>query len=262
MPGPAGQVLDPRNIAGSEHLDVYEVGGNTIFGKLRFDGSLFYQNLFGLQVPIFAQLQTPGPKGSTITSSYTSFTNAQRAEIYGAEVQATWHPTTHSNIVASYTYLHPTFKNFDPAVSGQATPGIVDITEPVGSPLYLKPQNVSGNEVPRTPRNKATLYGYYGINLGDRVGYLYPGGTVAYQSGFYTQPFDVSRFRVGGRTIVGLTLTYRTPKEHFDLTGTVSNVFRKYYTDNGNVQIVGTSVSNVTTYGQDQYWTITGRYRF
>ncbi len=145
------------------------------------------------------------------------------------------------------------FKDFCPTQAGQATCGAVDLTLPAASPLAGIPQNLSGNEILRTPRNKATLYGYYGINLGDHVGYLYPGGSVAYQSGFYTQPFETPTFHVDGRTIVGLTLTYRTPKENLDITGSVQNVFRNYYTDNGNVQIVGNTISSVTTYGQDQY---------
>ncbi len=262
-----GQGLPPNNIARSEHLDVYEIGGNLNILNIRFDSSVFYENFFDQQVPIFSQLLTPItlPTGvpATLASTFTRFVNAPKSEIYGAELQATWRPTTHSNIIASYTYLHPTFKNFS---------GIVDITQQCSvaptaqglcptNPLFRVSQNVSGNDVPRTPRNKATLYGYYGIGLGS-AGYLYPGGSVAYQSGFYTQPFDLDRYRVSGRTIVGLTLTYRTPSENLDITGSLLNAFRNYYTDNGNIQIVGTTISNVTTYGQDRYWTVTARYRF
>ena len=258
---------NPRDIAAKEHLDVYEIGGFATVHRLRFDASAFYQNFINQQIPIFGQLLTPitNPltgQPATLVSTFTRFVNAPKSEIYGAEFQATWNPTDHANIIASYTYLHPTFKDFS---------GIVDITEgcsvaPVNgqcatNPLYQTPQNVSGNDIPRTPRDKATLYGYYGISLGN-AGYLYPGGSVAYQSSFYTQPFDVDRFRVAGRAIVGFTLTYRSPGEHLDITGSVLNAFRHIYTDNGSVQIVGTTVSNVTTYGQDRYWTVTARYRF
>ncbi len=69
------------NIADAEHLDVYEVGGNYILGRARFDGSVFYQNFFNQQIPIFAQLATQGPNGTTIRSTYTSFVNAKRSEI-------------------------------------------------------------------------------------------------------------------------------------------------------------------------------------
>ena len=256
-----GQGLPPNNIAKSEHLDVYEIGGNATLNRVRFDGSVFYQNFFDQQIPVFRQLITPTtlPNGtsSNIVSTFTSFLNAPKSEIYGAELQATWRPTDHANIVASYTYLHPTFTNFS---------GVVDITQPAtingaANPRYQMPQNLAGSDIPRTPRNKATLYGYYGISLGN-AGYLYPGGSVAYQSSFYTQPFNTDQFRVGGRAIVGLTLTYRSPNEHLDITGSVLNAFRRYYTDNGNVQIVGTTVQNITTYGQDRYWTVTARYRF
>ncbi len=263
-----GQGLPPNNIAKSEHLDVYELGGFTTMGRLRFDGSIFYQNFFDQQVPVFQQLVTPvtTPTGGTanLISTFTSFVNARRSEIYGAELQATWRPNDHSNIIASYTYLHPTFRSFS---------GVVDVTEAcpapgptalgtcAGNALYNTPQDLSGRNIPRTPHNKATLYGYYGVSLG-QSGWLYPGGSVAYQSSFYTQPFNVDRFRVPGRAIVGLTLTYRTPDDRLDITGSVLNLFRHRYTDNGRVQIVGTTVSNVTTYGQDRYWTVTARYRF
>ena len=261
-----GQGLPPNNIAKSEHLDVYELGGFATLGRVRFDGSIFYQNFFDQQVPVFRQLATPivlpGGGSANFISSFTSFVNAKRSEIYGAELQATWRPTDHANIVASYTYLHPTFRSFS---------GVVDITEAcpaptalgtcTTNPLYNTPQDLAGRDVPRTPRNKATLYGYYGVSLG-HLGWLYPGGSIAYQSSFYTQPFNSDRFKVPGRTIVGLTLTYRTPDDRLDITGSVLNLFRHYYTDNGNIQIVGTTISNVTTYGQDRYWTVTARYRF
>ena len=267
VPGVPLNPANPLDIAAKEHLDVYEVGGFATVRRLRIDASAFYQNFVNQQIPIFSQLLTPIVSPitglpATLASTFTRFVNAPKSEIYGAEVQGTWRPTDHANIIASYTYLHPTFKDFS---------GIVDITEGCSvaavngvcstNPLYQAPQNVSGNKIPRTPQHKATLYGYYGIGLG-KAGYLYPGGSLAYQSSFYTQPFEVSRFRVPGRAIVGFTLTYRTPDERLDITGSVLNAFRHYYTDNGGIQIVGTTISNVTTYGQDRYWTVTARYRF
>lgn len=266
-----GQGLPPYNISDSQHLDVYEIGGNYTSGGLRFDGSIFYQKFHDMQIPISsANILPPVPPRTepSLGPVFSTFTNARLAEIYGAEMQVTWRPNVHSNIVATYTYLHPTFKSFCPPVVGSTNCGVIDITQPptVGddpdnqtiNPLYFR--DLSGNEVPRTPRNKASLYGYYGFDLGSS-GYLYPGGSVTYQSGYYTDAFN--RNRVGGRTVVGLTLTYRTRDERLDITGTVSNLFRKIYSDNSIIQNVGGTVQRLSGYyGPDRYWTVTGRYRF
>ena len=271
-----GQGLPPNNIAGKENLDVYEIGGFTTAGRIRFDGSVFYQNFFEQQIPISTrnQLTTTNPMTGVTTTApgpiFTTFVNAPLSRIYGAEAQLTYRPNDHSNIVASYTYLHPTFERFS---------GPVDISEPCApqangttnvtatgtclvNPLFGVTQNLAGRDIPRTPRNKATLYGYYGIPLGS-LGYLYPGGNVSYQSSQYANAFNSPRFRIPSRTIAGLTLTYRTPGEHLDITGSVSNVFRNRYPDALAITAFANGTTNtVTTYGADRYYTITGRYRF
>ncbi len=250
-----GQGLPPGNIADKQTLDVYEIGGNYTSGPIRFDGSVFYQNLFDQQIPISTRSTTntgvPGP-------IFTTFTNAPLSRIYGTEAQVTWRPTAQSSIVASYTYLHPTFRRFT---------GVIDLTEPAtiggaGNPLSGAPQDLSGNDIPRTPRHKATLYGYYGIDLGG-AGFLYPGGNLSYQSSFYTSPFEVARFRIRDRAIAGLTLSYRTPSENLDITGTVTNLFRNRYIDNLTTESLdaGTPLL-LRRYGADRFWNITARYRF
>lgn len=260
-----GQGLPPNNIADSQRLDVYEVGGSYTAGRLRFDGSVFYQNFHDMQIPInSANILPPVPPQTAPSPGpvFSNFTNAKLAEIYGAEMQLTWRPNIHSNIVASYTYLHPKFKDFCPTVAGSTTCGVVDITQPATidgqiNPLYFR--DLSGNEVPRTPRHKASLYGYFGFDLG-ASGYLYPGGSVTYQSSYFTDAFN--RNQVGGRTIVGLTLTYRTKDERLDITGSISNLFREIFSDNSILSTIGGTVQRLNSYGPDRYWTVTGRYRF
>ena len=259
-----GQGLPPNNIADKANLDVYELGGSATAGRIRFDGSVFYQNFFRQQIPISTRSTitttnpTTGVTSTGLGPVFTTFTNAPLSRIYGLEAQVTWRPNDKSNIVASYTYLHPTFERFG---------GVVDITEPTlvggaANPLAGIAQNLAGNDIPRTPRHKATLYGYYAIGLGN-AGALYPGGSLSYQSRVYTSAFNVDRFRIPGRAIAGLTLTYRTPGEHLDITGTVTNVFRNQYADNLSITAFANNTTNtVTSYGADRTWTVVGRYRF
>lgn len=264
-----GQGLPPNNIAESQFLDVYEGGGFVTFGQFRLDGSVFYQNLHDMQIPISTRSIIEGPNGPELGIVYSRFDNAKRAEIYGAELQLGWRPNRESNVVASYTYLHPSFRSFCPATADPDICGAVDITETAfladgvtPNPLYQKPQDLSGNEVPRTPRHKASIYGYYGIDLGGH-GHLYPGGSIYYQSGFYTSPFSVQRFHVPGRTVVGLTLTYRTADDRLDLTGSITNLFNKSYTDSAVLSSFGSGNVAQTLYlGAPRSWNVTARYRF
>ena len=123
-------------------------------------------------------------------------------------------------------------------------------------------QNLSGNKLPRTPHSKATIYAYYGIDLGG-MGHLYPGGSVYYQSSFYTSAFTRDRFLVPGRAIANVTLTYRTENDRLDITGLVSNVFRTRYRDNSVLSTFGSGiVSQSGIDGADRTWSLTARYRF
>ena len=256
-----GQGLPPNNIAQPERLDVYEVGGNYTAGPVRFDGSIFYQNFFDMQIPISTRsIATVNGQAQPVGPVFSNFVNAHKAVIAGAELEATWHPTDRSNVVFAYTYLDPTFDSFCPPVRGSNPPvcGAVDITEP---PANQTPQDLSGNEIPRTPRNKASVYGYYGISLGT-AGYLYPGGSIAYQGDYYASVFQKDRFHINGRTVAGLTLTYRTADDRIDITGTVSNLFREIYSDNVSVAVIGGSAARTLSYGADRFYSVVMRYRF
>ena len=257
VPGP--DPANPRNIADKEFLDVYELGGNFTSGRVRFDGSIFYQIFHDQQIPISTRGIFVGPGGPAPGPVFTRFENAKKTEIYGAEAQMSWRPTDYSNIVASYTYLHGEFKDFCPTIPDSTTCGVVDIFE---APALQLPENLSGNILPRAPKHKASVYGYYGVDLGG-AGRLYPGGSVYYQSSFYTSPFTKDNHKVNGRAVVNATLTYRTADERLDITAVVSNLFKKRYADSAVLNTFGTGVvSQSLYYAADRYWTLTARYRF
>ncbi|WP_165938485.1 TonB-dependent receptor [Parafrankia sp. BMG5.11] len=264
-----GQGLPPNNIADSQHLDVYEIGGKLTRGKVRFDGSVFFQNFHDMQIPISAVNFVTNPTTGVTAPGpvFTRFTNAERAEIYGLEAQLTFEPTPRSNIVASYTYLHPTFASFCPPIANSTECGVVDVTKPrfLNPPTntQLNPDyivDLTGNEVPRTPRHKASLYGYHAIDIG-QAGTIYPGGTIVYQSRYFTNAFEQGR--VAGRALVNATLTYRTANERLDITGVVTNLFNKAYSDSAiATNLGGAGVQLLNTYAAPRLWNITARYRF
>ena len=276
LPGTTGR----DNIADKEFLDVYEVGANYGIGKVRFDGAVFYQLFHDQQIPVSTRGVVNTPMGPVPGPLYSAFVSAKKTEIYGLESRLTYRPNVQSNIVLSYTYLHAEFKDFanvidlsqpcnaQPLVAGTqcTTPPTPTVPQPgyfaPTNPLYQTPQNLAGNELSRTPHHKASAYGYYGIELGS-FGHLYPGGTVYYQSPFYTSIFNRPNFRVPGRTIANVTLTYRTADDRLDLTGVVSNVFDKRYADSSALATFGSgTVQQTVGYGAARYWSLTARYRF
>ncbi len=256
-----GQGLPPNNISEPQTLDVYEAGWTYDAGDIRFDGSLFLQNFFDMQIPISTRsIVNVNGQDQPVGPVYSRFVNADKAVIAGMELQATWRPTERSNIVFSYTYLDPTFDSFCPVAPGTNPPvcGAVDITEPTANQTL---QDLSGNEIPRTPRHKASVYGYFGIGLPDGS-YLYPGGSIAYQGDYYASAFNQERFHVDERTTTGLTLTWRSADDRVDVTGSVSNVFRDIYSDNVNVAVVGGQTARTLSYGADRFYSVVMRYRF
>lgn len=278
LPGPNPD--DPANISDPSFLNVFELGTNWSVGRLRFDAALFYQIFQDQQIPVTARniLTITNPvTGVTTTGpvTYFRFDNAQRTDIWGGEVQVSWRPNVQSNITFSYTYLNAKFKEFSgvidifqPCNAAPLTPGTqcLSATAPgyfaPTNPLFNSTQDLSGNELSRTPKNKLSMYGYYGIDFGS-AGKIYPGGSIFYQDGFYTSIFNLPNFRVPSRVLVNLTFTYRTANDRLDLSGGVSNLFDKRYADYAALETFGTgTVTQVVSYRAPRFWSATMRYRF
>ncbi len=269
---------DPANISEPSFLNVFELGSNWTVGKLRFDGALFYQIFEDQQVPVTARrpLSITSPTdGITRTglTTFGTFANAQRTDIWGGELQVSWRPNVQSNITFSYTYLNAKFKRFSGIADAQQACNAGPIVAPAqcldpGAPNYFTPTNpnygrlldLGGNILPRTPRNKVSVYGYYGIDMGS-AGKIYPGGSIYYQDAFYTNIFNTNR--VQSRVIANLTFTYRTADDRLDLSGGVSNLFDRRYADSSALETFGTGVvTQVVSYRAPRFWWATMRYRF
>jgi iron complex outermembrane receptor protein len=253
-----GQGLPPNNTARPQYLDDYEVGMTFNFSPtLRLTGSIFNLRAEDMQVPISTRATIGGlPVGPV----FATFVNAELAEIVGAEMELSWSPTEGSNITFAYTALSPKFEDFCPPVIGSTPPvcGAVDITNPA---VAQTPEDLSGNEIPRAPHNKASLYGYYTFNLGS-AGSLIPGGSIAWQGPFYSSAFTKDRFLLPERTVANFTLTYRTLNSAWDVVAYVTNAFESDAPDTVTVSVVGGAIAQNFGRGPDQFYGVTLRRRF
>jgi iron complex outermembrane recepter protein len=121
-----------------EHIDAIELGGKVQFTRqFQLNTALFYYHYQGLQIP----LQQPAGNGVYVEE----IINLPKVINYGAEFEAIWQATANLQFLLDYSYLHATISD-SPAqintVSGQA-------------------ENVVGNNVPESPRNKVAANGNY-----------------------------------------------------------------------------------------------------
>jgi iron complex outermembrane recepter protein len=105
--------------------------------QFQLNTALFYYHYQGLQIP----LQQPAGNGVYVEE----IINLPKVINYGAEFEAIWQATANLQFLLDYSYLHATISD-SPAqintVSGQA-------------------ENVVGNNVPESPRNKVAANGNY-----------------------------------------------------------------------------------------------------
>ncbi len=101
-----------------EELWSYELGWKTdlLSNRLRFNGAVFYNDYTDQQVPFFIQ--------NDLGINVVSITNAGESEVYGAEFEATYRPSSNWTFFLSYTYAETEYKDFN--ISDVGSPGTYD----------------------------------------------------------------------------------------------------------------------------------------
>ena len=136
----------------SESIDAFEVGfkSDLADGRVRLNGSFFWYDYADLQIRL------PVPTGGV------NIQNIGEADISGIELEATALLTKGFTVTANISYLDTEITQGQiPAVSS-ATPPF-----PIGIPLTLTPEDVSGNSLTRAPEWQAYLNAAYDIMIGE-----------------------------------------------------------------------------------------------
>ena len=186
-----------------ETLNAYEVGLKKILpGRLQANLAAFYYDYRNTQVPVsFVQ---PG-SGLVLVN----FINAPRTRSYGFEAETVFSPTDTLQLLVSYSYLNAEFRDFS---------GYIDVTNPAAGA-----QNLRGNRVPQSPKNKVTASLLNRFDLGGGISII-PVATVNYTSAQYYGPFMTAKYRQGGYTQADFRLNVKT-KDGLQVNGFVRNAF-------------------------------------
>ncbi|MDP5055127.1 MAG: TonB-dependent receptor, partial [Congregibacter sp.] len=156
-----GGTFFPENLRfEQERVLVYELGAKTdlLNNRLRVNGAVFFQDFTDKQVTS----QIVDDNGFL----QSRIRNAD-AEIYGAELDVTWHATDALRFQASYTYLQTEYTDFTQLTSSTNTIAYSNSCEVVTTAAGVSTcrVNFTGNELERAPENSFVGIASYGREL-------------------------------------------------------------------------------------------------
>ena len=231
-----------NNATDPEKLYSYELGvKRDVSPDLRVSGAVFYYDYRDFQAPITAFNAITG-------GTFAQYTNIDKSELYGLELEGDWNATSALWLQAGYTFLHGEIKQFCCAIDNTA-----------GLPLNT-PQNLAGNSMPRSPQHKVSLSGTYTWDFD--IGSLILGGSAAHQTSYNQSVFDNPKFSVKGRTLVNANLTWRAADNQYDVVLGVTNLTDELY--DTSIAVGGANVAYAITHnlGGGRFYNLQLRYRF
>lgn len=208
--------LDP-NPVDPEHINAIEVGMKSNFSSsLQLNASSYYYWYKDIQVVGNVSVDgVPTP----------SLFNAPKARSYGVEVETVWKPTQNLKFSLNYAYLNAKFSDF-------AT-GIQDPAEP-----ELGFQDLTGNSLPQSPRNKLSFNTLYTIEFDP--GSLSLSGTYVWTDKQYYSVFSTPIYEGRAHDEADFRITWTDANDRFSLIAYMQNAFDEVYTTN-----VGLSPSSI-----------------
>lgn len=230
-----------NNVTDPEKLYSYELGvKHEPTPDVRVSGALFYYDYRDFQAPITAFNPLTG-------GAFAQYTNIDKSEIYGLELEADWNVTPALWVQGGYSYVHGEIKSFCCAIDNTVQP-------------LNTPQNLAGNPMPRTPEHKVTLSGTYTWDF--NPGSLILGTSAAYQSSYNQSVFDNPLFKVKGYTLVNTNVTWRAADNQYDLVLGVTNLTDEVY--DTSIAVGGANVGYAITHflGGGRFYNLQLRYRF
>lgn len=194
-PAQAPLLLEPFD---PEYVNAYEVGVKSEFfdRNLRLNFSAFYNDYSDLQV--FASVNTN-------IGVIQILDNASSARVYGFEFDATAYPVEGLTLALNGAYINTKLVDFQALSTGD---------------------DLSGNEIPRTPEKSLSALARYEFNLGS-VGKLGVQGFITYKSHQWTTSQNQRLQEIGANTIVNARIDYRHSSDRWGLAFFVNNVTDK-----------------------------------
>ena len=192
-----------------EHVTAFELGLKQQLGPVQWNSAAFYYDYTDLQVVVNQLIGTP-------PISRPVFFSAPKARTFGFETEVNVCPIKPLSLNAIYSFLDTKFVEFT---------NVIDVATATATP-----QDLRGNDLPQSPRNKLTLNGVVTAGPFDLS------VTQTFVASQYFAVFNTPAYRAPAYDETALRLTYTAPGERFRLIGSVTNLF-----DNTSFSYVTTS---------------------
>ncbi|HZZ32605.1 MAG TPA: TonB-dependent receptor [Phenylobacterium sp.] len=226
-----------------EHMNDYEIGLKKNFGRtFQANIALFYEDYSNDQIPINIAATSGG-----LAQSQSVFFNVPKAVSQGVEIETTWQPIDHLQILVNYSY--------DDAHITQAI-GVVDPADPAALDPSARPiitqaqclaavgttnacttdvfttglpnggfqrgQNLSGQNLPNAPKNKVSVNVNYTWEM--EKGSLTPSMSYVWRDKQYGSIFNRPWYLAPSYDQLDLRLTWKSMDNHYSIIGFARNV--------------------------------------
>ena len=165
--------------------------------------------------------------------SLSVFYNIPRSVIQGVELESVWSPINKLNFLLTYAYLDAHISK----ANGLADPNDPTATFPGARPsggnalgsidtltgLPSRGQNLNGQALPLSPKNKIALNGNYDLDLG-RWGDLIPSVSYIWRDEQYSSIFNRSYNYSPARDQIDMRVTWKAPGDKFEVIAYAQNI--------------------------------------
>ena len=206
-----------------EIVDAYELGYKTEFGRVRVNGSFFYDDFQDLQV------QRPSDV------SGVTLENAANAVIYGTDLEAVWAATNSLDFGFGFSYLKTEYKDYlgtanvlAATTQGCADAGGANVPYPAECVGYVNaPEDFSGRQMVNAP--EFTAYGRveYRSQLSNGNGNLLFSGLVSYSDRYYYNPEH--SLEEPTKTLVSGSVTWNSDSDRYSISLFGDNLLDEKY---------------------------------
>ncbi len=189
-----------------EKVDTFEGGFKSDWfdRRLRVNATGFYND--------YKDLQTAVSAFSPISNTFVSTRgNAPSAHTTGFELETSAQPVTQLSLAFNVTYLETVYDDY-------ASPAVGTI------PAY----NYTGNQFPGQPKWQYFASASWDQPVGN-AGSVKFGGSINWQTGYYSDTLNNAQYRVGGKTFINAFIGFQTPDKRWDFTLTARNIANKFY---------------------------------
>ena len=252
-------VLGQFPFTNAEYDNDYEIGiKKDMFNKtLQINLALFWEDLSGYQAPLTVVAQT-----GALAVSQSQYLNIPKAVSRGAELEATWIPIDHLSVLFNYSltdsYISTLTGIIDPADPEAMAAGAKPLTAlqtctgtnpavaggnalcDVNTGLVQRPQNLQGNSLPQSPKNKIALSVTYTWDM--EKGSLSPSASYVWRDKQYAGVFERSYNASPSWSQTDLRMTWKDKENKYSIAAYVKNVFDTLGYDGG---ATGTRISGV-----------------